>query len=65
MTFEDLTGSYVRVADPFPEAVLTPLLSSVGKQYPALTASGRDLYVRVPTGAGMALEPGAVRLTAP
>jgi hypothetical protein len=50
---------------PVPEAVLTPLLSSVGKQYPALTASGRDLYVRVPTGAGMALEPGAVRLTAP
>jgi hypothetical protein len=50
---------------PVPEAVLTPLLSSVGKQYPALTASGRDLYVQLPSGAGMALEPGAVRLTAP
>lgn len=50
---------------PVPESVLSPILSSVGKQYPALTASGRDLYVRVPTGAGMALEPGAVRLTAP
>lgn len=50
---------------PVPEAVLTPILASVGKQYPALTASGRDLYVQVPSGAGMALEPGAVRLTAP
>jgi len=50
---------------PVPEAVLTPLLASVGRQYPALTASGRDLYVQVPSGARMALEPGAVRLTAP
>lgn len=50
---------------PVPEAVLAPLLSGVGKQYPALTTSGRDLYVQVPPGARMKLEPGAIRLTAP
>ena len=50
---------------PVPEAVLTPLLASVGRQYPALTASGRDLYVQIPSGARMELEPGAVLLTAP
>jgi len=50
---------------PIPEPVLSPLLAGVGEQYPALTASGRDLYIQVPSGARMALEPGAVRLTAP
>jgi hypothetical protein len=48
-----------------PEMILGSILAGVGKQYPALTASGRDLYIQVPSGAGMALEPGAVRLTAP
>ncbi|MDH4130222.1 MAG: hypothetical protein OEW17_01755 [Gemmatimonadota bacterium] len=50
---------------PIPETVLSPLLEGVGKQYPALTASGRDLYIQVPAGARMQLEAGAVRLTAP
>jgi hypothetical protein len=50
---------------PIPEPLLGPLLAGVGKQYPALTATGRDLYIQVPTGARMELEPGAVLLTAP
>ena len=50
---------------PVPETVLQPLMASVGRQHPALTESGRDLLVQVPAGGKMALEPGAVRLTAP
>ena len=48
-----------------PEPILGSILANVGKQYPALTASGRDLYIQVPPGARMALEQGAVRLTSP
>ena len=59
-----LQGASIR-GIPVPESVLAPLLANVGKQYPALTATGRDLYGQVPTGAGMRLQPGAVRLTAP
>lgn len=47
---------------PFPEFLLGPMMTSVGRQYPALTASGRDLYVQVPADAVMTLTPGAVRL---
>ena len=48
-----------------PEMLLAPLMGSVGRQYPALTASGRDLYVQIPAGASMKLIPGAVVLTGP
>ena len=48
-----------------PEALLQSVLGGVGAQYPALTASGRDLYVEVPTDAGMNLVPGGIHLTAP
>lgn len=50
---------------PLPEMVLSPLLAGVGRQYPELTASGRDLFIQVPEGALMRLEPGGVRLTGP
>ncbi len=50
---------------PIPETFLSPLLAGVGRQYPELTASGRDLFIQVPEGALMRLEPGGVRLTGP
>jgi hypothetical protein len=50
---------------PVPESLLQPLMASVGRQYPALTETGRDLFVQVPAGGKMALVPGGVRLTAP
>jgi len=48
-----------------PEMLLAPLMGSVGRQYPALTVSGRDLYVQIPAGAGVRLIPGSVLLTGP
>jgi hypothetical protein len=50
---------------PVPQSVLDPLMASVGRQYPALTETGRDLFVQVPPGGKMALVAGGVRLTAP
>ncbi|HXE57251.1 MAG TPA: hypothetical protein VNK43_04565 [Gemmatimonadales bacterium] len=50
---------------PVPEFMLLSFLKEVGRKYPALTASGRDLYVQVPPNAGMRLVPGGVRLTSP
>jgi hypothetical protein len=50
---------------PVPETVLQPMLSDVGRQYPALTDTGRDLLMRVPRGARMGLRPGVIELTGP
>jgi hypothetical protein len=50
---------------PVPETFLSPLLAGVGRQYPALTSTGRDLLVQVPAGASMRLEPGSVLLLGP
>lgn len=50
---------------PVPESILQPVLTNVGRQYPALTATGRDLYVQVPARATMQLIAGGVRLTGP
>jgi hypothetical protein len=49
----------------FPDFLLAPMMARVGKQFPALTASGRDLYVQGPPDGNLALEPDAVRLAAP
>lgn len=49
---------------PVPELVLRSMLMDVGENYPALTKSGRDLYVEIPTDGRVTLVPGAVRLTA-
>jgi hypothetical protein len=45
---------------PFPEFLLAPMLVQVGRQYPALTASGRDLYVQIPADGVVSLAPGLV-----
>ncbi|HWA15345.1 MAG TPA: hypothetical protein VG817_02870 [Gemmatimonadales bacterium] len=50
---------------PVPETILQPVMTNIGKQYPALTATGRDLYVQVPDSASMGLVNGAVRLVGP
>lgn len=50
---------------PVPEAFLAPILADIGRQYPALTATGRDLFVQVPSGASMRLVPGNIELTGP
>lgn len=50
---------------PVPEAFLTPVLSDIGRQYPALTTTGRDLYVQIPAGAKMKLIEGAVEIAGP
>lgn len=50
---------------PVPEMFLASLLADVGRRYPALTETGRDLFVQVPPGAGMGLVPGGVHLTGP
>jgi len=48
-----------------PEVILASYLSDVGKRYPALTASGRDLLVQVPTGGRVTLARDSVRLALP
>ena len=49
---------------PVPEIILRSMLLDVGEQYPALTKSGRDLYVEIPRDGRVTLIPGGVRLTA-
>ena len=50
---------------PVPEVILRSMLLDVGEHYPALTKTGRDLYVEIPVDGKVTLIPGAVRLTAP
>ena len=50
---------------PVPEVVLHSMLLDIGERYPALTKSGRDLYVEIPTDGRVVLVSGGVRLTAP
>jgi hypothetical protein len=50
---------------PVPELILRSMLLDVGKTYPALTKSGRDLYVEIPQDGKVSLVTGAVRLSVP
>jgi hypothetical protein len=50
---------------PVPDPLVYNALQEVGRQYPALTRSGRDLFVEVPLDATVALAPGGVRLLGP
>lgn len=50
---------------PVPELILRSMLLDVGEHYPALTRSGRDLYVEIPVDGRVTLITGAVRLSAP
>lgn len=48
-----------------PEPVVGAVMLDVGKQYPALSRTGRELYVEIPADAEIVLVPGGVRLIAP
>jgi hypothetical protein len=48
-----------------PDLVLHSMLLEIGERYPALTESGRDLYVEIPPDGRVTLVQGGVRLTAP
>jgi hypothetical protein len=50
---------------PVPEVMLRSMLLDIGERYPALTRSGRDLYVQIPPDGRVTLVPDAVRLEAP
>lgn len=45
---------------PIPEFLLSQILYSVGRQYPALTETGRDLYLQIPADGRITLWPGKV-----
>jgi hypothetical protein len=47
---------------PIPEDVLRYMLFDIGARYPALTKSGRDLFVEIPTDGQVSLVPGAIRI---
>lgn len=48
-----------------PDRLLQAVMSQVGEQYPALTHTGRDLFVEIPPTAQVLLDPGGVRLVGP
>jgi len=50
-------------AFPVPETMLRSMLLDVGDRYPALTKSGRDLYVQIPPDGKVALGQGVVVLS--
>lgn len=50
---------------PVPDPFLQGVMTDVGRQYPALTASGRDLLVEIPPDGRITLLPAQVRLKAP
>jgi hypothetical protein len=50
---------------PVPERFLQEVMAGVGRQYPALTHTGRDLLIQVPREAEILLAPGGVRLVGP
>jgi hypothetical protein len=50
---------------PLPEPVVYSTMLDVGRQYPSLTRTGRDLFVQIPADAVVALVPGGVRLEGP
>ena len=49
---------------PVPEIMLRSMLFDVGERYPALTQSGRDLFVQIPEDGRVTLVTGAVQLRA-
>lgn len=50
---------------PIPDTWLQGVMTQVGKQYPALTRTGRDLFVAIPRGGAVHLVQGGVQLMAP
>ncbi|GBD33258.1 hypothetical protein HRbin33_02239 [bacterium HR33] len=47
---------------PLPEGLVAAVMYEVGRQYPVLGKSGRDLYVRIPADGEVNLVPGGVML---
>jgi hypothetical protein len=47
---------------PVPDFLLSQILYSVGRQYPALTETGRDLYLQIPPDGRMTIRPGKIVL---
>jgi hypothetical protein len=47
---------------PVPETILRYMMLDVGEKYPALTKTGRDLFVEIPTDGRVALVPGAIQI---
>ncbi len=47
---------------PIPETVMRYMLFDVGERYPALTKSGRDLFIEIPPDGRVGLIPGAIRI---
>jgi hypothetical protein len=66
---DGLIHSYLRGVSiggfPVPDILLRSMLMTVGEQYPALTKTGRDLFVQIPTDGAVIQSMGGVRLTAP
>jgi hypothetical protein len=50
---------------PIPDGFVAATMIEVGKSYPALSRSGRSLYVQVPLDAQVQILPGTVRLIGP
>lgn len=50
---------------PIPEGVVGAVMLDVGRRYPVLGRSGRDLFVEIPMDAEVVLAPGVVRLIGP
>ena len=48
-----------------PDRILQEAMTAVGRQYPALTRTGRDLLIQIPPYADVQLERGGVRLVGP
>lgn len=45
-----------------PEGLLAAVMYEIGRRYPVLGATGRDLYVQIPADGEVTLVPGGVRL---
>ena len=50
---------------PVPDFILQSVMTEVGHQYPALTSTGRDLFVQIPERAWIVLTPAGVDLVGP
>ena len=56
----------VRIREfPVPDPLLHQVMAGVGKQYPALTSTGRDLLIQIPLDAEVLLAAGGVLLIGP
>ena len=56
----------VRINDfPVPDPLLQQVMAGVGRQYPALTHTGRDLLIQIPLDAEVFLAAGGVLLIGP